>query len=169
MCSLIAVMGLGHAPLLDVATTTLLGLSFGFQLAPMTVVVQNALDIRDTGIGMSCLMFFRLMGGAFVVSLLSAVLIGALNAGALAVPGHEVLGASPGLALFHLDERLLTPALLVAFSETIRQAFSQVFIVAAALSACGLVGAFALKEIPLRGREEPLPPEPAARKPAAAD
>jgi EmrB/QacA subfamily drug resistance transporter len=173
MCGLIAAIGLGRMPAFDIAATTLLGLSFGFQLAPMTVVVQNALDIRDTGIGMSCLMFFRLMGGAFVVSLLAAVLIGALNAGALAVPGHEALGSSPGLALFHLDERSLTPALLSALGQTISSAFTQVFAVAALLSACALVGAVALKEIPLRGRDEPRPQAPPERqrddKPAVAD
>jgi EmrB/QacA subfamily drug resistance transporter len=167
MCGAIALVGLGHMPMFDVVTTTLLGLSFGFQLSPMTVVVQNALDVRDTGIGMSCLMFFRLMGGAFVVSLLSAVLIGALDAGALDVPGHEALGATPGVALFHLDESsgALTPALLLALSHTIRHAFSIVFAVAAGLSVCALVGAFALKEVPLRGREEPR----RDRQPAAAD
>jgi EmrB/QacA subfamily drug resistance transporter len=167
MCVSIALVGLGRISWFDIAATTLLGLSFGFQLSPMTVVVQNALDIRDTGIGMSCLMFFRLMGGAFVVSLLSAVLIGGLDAGAAAVPGHEALGPQPGLALFHLDERsgALTPALLQAFGQTMRAAFATVFWVAAALSACALAGAFALKEVPLRGREAPQP----KRQPAAAD
>ncbi len=167
MCAVIALVGLGRIPAFDVATTTLLGLSFGFQLSPMTVVVQNALDIRDTGIGMSCLMFFRLMGGAFVVALLSAVLITGLDAGALAVPGHEALGPEPGLALFHLDESsgALTPSLLAALGQSMRHAFALVFWVAAGLSLCALVGACALREVPLRGREQPRP----ERQPAAAD
>jgi EmrB/QacA subfamily drug resistance transporter len=167
MCVLIALFGIGQGSLFDVVATTLLGLSFGFQLSPMTVVVQNALDVRDTGIGMSCLMFFRLMGGAFVVALLSAVLIGGLDAGALAVPGHEALGPEPGLALFHLDESTgaLTPELLRTLNQAIRAAFARVFWVAAGLSACALIGAFVLKEVPLRGREEPRP----SRQPAAAD
>ena len=166
LCGVIAAFGIGEGSVFDVAATTVLGLSFGFQLSPITVVAQNALDVRDTGIGMSCLMFFRLMGGAFVVSLLSAVLIGGLDAGALAVPGHEALGASPGLALFHLDTRVaLTPELLRALHETIRHAFSEVFTVASALSACALVGALALKEVPLRGRT----PVRSETKPAAAD
>jgi EmrB/QacA subfamily drug resistance transporter len=167
MCGLIALVGLGRITPFDVAVTTLLGLSFGFQLSPMTVVVQNALDIRDTGIGMSCLMFFRLMGGAFTVALLSAVLIGGLDAGAAAVPGHEALGPQPGLALFHLDESsgALTPGLLQALAQTKRDAFAKVFWVAAGLSGCALVGAFALREVPLRGRDTPQP----KRRPAAAD
>jgi len=83
------------------------------------------------------------------------------------VPGHEVLGAQPGLALFRLDQSsgALSPALLTALNLTIRQAFSHVFMVAAVLSALALIGAFALKEIPLRGGEEPRE----KKKTAAAD
>ena len=122
----------------------------------MTVTVQNALDCRDTGIGMSCMMFFRLMGGAFGVALLSTVLIGPLNAGALAVPGHEVLGDDPGLALFHLDERgaALSPLLLEALSSSIRRAFSHLFLVTAVIASFTVIGALALKEVPLRGSDD---------------
>jgi hypothetical protein len=41
-------------------------------------------------------MFFRLIGGAFGVALLTALLVGELNSGALAIPGHDVLGPTPG-------------------------------------------------------------------------
>ena len=131
-------------------------MSFGFQLSPMTVTVQNALDWRDTGIGMSCMMFFRLMGGAFGVAFLSTVLISQLDAGALAVPGHEALGAHPGLALFHLHEHdgALSPAMLQALSSSIRGAFSHLFLVTAVIAAFTVIGALALKEVPLRGRED---------------
>ena len=124
-------------------------------MAPMTITVQNALDRRDIGVGMSCMMFFRLMGGAFGVALLSTVLISGLNAGALAVPGHEVLGSDPGIALFHLDERSgeLTPALLHALAASIQRAFSHLFIVAAVIAALSTACALGLKEVPLRGRE----------------
>ena len=52
-CLSISYLGLGGAPVVNVAFTGILGMSFGFQLSPMTVTVQNALDWRDTGIGMS--------------------------------------------------------------------------------------------------------------------
>ena len=167
MCGAIAWVGLGQSTPFDVAVTLVLGMSFGFQLSPLTVVVQNALDIRDTGIGMSCLMFFRLMGGAFVVSLLSAVLIASLDAGAASVAGLEALGPHPGLALFQLDERsgVFTPTVRQALGQAIRHAFAVVFGVAAALSGCALVAACALKEVPLRGREAPA----RVKQPAAAD
>jgi EmrB/QacA subfamily drug resistance transporter len=155
-CLAIAYFGLGPSPVLSAALTLILGMSFGFQLSPMTVTVQNALDWRDTGIGMSCMMFFRLMGGAFGVAFLSTVLISQLDAGALAVPGHEALGAHPGLALFHLHERgaALSPLLLQALSSSIRQAFSHLFLVTAVIAAVTVIGALSLKEVPLRGSED---------------
>jgi EmrB/QacA subfamily drug resistance transporter len=154
-CLAIAALGLGRDLGFDLAATGALGLSFGCQLSPMTVTVQNALDWRDTGIGMSCLMFFRLMGGAFGVALLSTVLIAGLDAGALAVPGHEILGPDPGIALFHLDEasRGLPPALLGALASTIAHAFRHMFLIAAAIGAVTVIGAVSLREVPLRGRE----------------
>jgi EmrB/QacA subfamily drug resistance transporter len=158
-CLAIAYLGLGGPPAVSVALTGILGMSFGFQLSPMTVTVQNALDWRDTGIGMSCMMFFRLMGGAFGVAFLSTVLIGQLDAGASAVPGHEMLGSHPGIALFHLHDRggVLPAALLQALASTIRQAFSHLFLVTTAIASLTVIGSLALKEVPLRGGEEARP------------
>jgi hypothetical protein len=155
VCATLAYVGIGRSLSIDLTVTTILGLSFGFQMSPMTITVQNALDRRDIGVGMSCMMFFRLMGGAFGVALLSTVLISGLNAGALAVPGHEVLGPDPGIALFHLDERSgqLTPALLLAFAASIQRAFAHLFLVATGIAALSVICSFSLKEVPLRGRE----------------
>jgi len=162
LCAALAYLGLGHALWIDLAATLFLGVSFGFQMSPMSVTVQNALDRRDTGVGMSVMMFCRLMGGAFGVALLSSVLVSGLNTGALAVPGHEVLGPNPGIALFHLDEHgaQLTPALRHSFAGSIERAFTRLFIVASMIGALSVVSSLGLKEIPLRGREP--------RKPALA-
>jgi hypothetical protein len=116
------------------------------------VPVQNALDLADTGIGLSTVMFFRLIGGAFGVALLTALLVDELNAGALALPGHDVLGPNPGIALLHLDqEDSLASGTLAGLQETVRAAFSHVFLYAAAISAVTTIVSFGLKEIPLRG------------------
>lgn len=150
-CAAIAVAGLGRSALFDTAATIGLGLAFGFQLSPVVVPVQNALALGDTGIGLSVLMFFRLIGGAFGVAFLTALLVGGLDAGALALPGHDVLGADPGMALLHLDQLdNLTPALLAGLARIARAAFSHVFMSAAVISALTTAAAFGLKEIPLR-------------------
>jgi EmrB/QacA subfamily drug resistance transporter len=82
MCLVIAWLGLGHSLVQDTVVTLLLGLSFGCQFSPITITIQNALEPRDGGIGIACMMFFRLMGGAFGVAFLSSLLLGALPAGA---------------------------------------------------------------------------------------
>jgi EmrB/QacA subfamily drug resistance transporter len=153
LCAAIAVFGLGRWWVSDTLLTALLGLSFGFQLPSVVVPVQNALELADAGIGLSVLMFFRLIGGAFGVALLTALLVGDLNAGALAVPGHDVLGANPGIALLHLDQQEnINPALLAGLEHTVRRAFSHVFLYAAVISALTTLASFGFKEIPLRGR-----------------
>ncbi len=153
-CAVLSQRELGSSLLLDVVVTCSLGLSFGGQLSPMTVAIQNALEPRDGGIGVSCMMFFRLMGGAFGVAALSAILIGQVTAGTLALPGHEVLGDQPGLTLLMADRRAtIPPALLPGLTAALRAAFAQVYLVAAAILVLGIVIALMLKELPLRGRE----------------
>jgi EmrB/QacA subfamily drug resistance transporter len=153
VCATIALTGLGRSWALDTLLTAVLGLSFGFQLPTVIVPVQNALDLEDTGIGLSTVMFFRLIGGAFGVALMTALLVGGLNSGALAIPGHDVLGANPGIALLHLDrQESVSPALLAGLEDTVRAAFSHVFLYSAVISALTTAASFGLKEIPLRSR-----------------
>jgi hypothetical protein len=96
-------------------------------------------------------MFSRLIGGAFGVALLTALLVGDLNAGALAVPGHAVLGSNPGVSLLHLDQaEEVNPALLTGLEHAVRTAFSHVFLYAAAISALTTIASLGLREIPLR-------------------
>ena len=150
-CAAIAAMGLGRSWPLDTLVTALLGFSFGSQLPSVMVPVQNALDLADTGIGLSAVMFFRLIGGAFGVALLTALLVSDLNAGALSLPGHDVLGTNPGIALLHLDQQdTVNPALLNDLQHVVRSAFSHVYLWAAAISAFTTAASLGLKEVPLR-------------------
>jgi hypothetical protein len=153
-CGAIAYVGLGHSYLFDVIATGLLGLAWGGQFSPLTIAVQNALHWQDTGIGLSCLMFFRLIGGAFGVAILTSVLIGYLGYGAQAIPGHEALGPNPGLALLHLEEpgNHLAPALVAALAGTITSAFAHLYAVATVILAVSIVPALWLKDVPLRGK-----------------
>ncbi len=133
MCLVIAGLGLGHSLWLDTAVTLAMGLAFGCQFSPMTVTIQNALEPKDGGIGVACMMFFRLMGGAFGVALLSAVLLGRL-------------GAEGGVAVLSQAGGTGQP---VPGAEA---AFAAVFLGAGAIGAVSFALALMLKEIPLRGR-----------------
>ena len=151
LCGVIAVVGLGRSWSLDTLLTAMLGLSFGAQLPSVMVPVQNALDLADTGIGLSVVMFFRLIGGAFGVALLTALLVGGLNAAALSLPGHDVLGANPGIALLHPDQlETISPGLLGGLQHAVRAAFSGVYWWAAGISGVTWLVSLGLKEIPLR-------------------
>jgi hypothetical protein len=152
-CVVLAFVGLGGSPMFDWVATMVLGLAIGGQMSPTTVAIQNALEPRDGGIGVACMMFFRLLGGAFGAAALSALLIGRLTA-TLSAEGSAALGADPGLALFQPDRRAaLPPAALEALTHSLSGAFAQVFAVAAAILTCGAVAAFCLKDLPLRGKD----------------
>ncbi|MBV9584180.1 MAG: MFS transporter [Alphaproteobacteria bacterium] len=152
-CAALGVFGLGHSPALDTALTVGLGLSFGFQLAPVVVPLQNALPLEDTGIGLATAMFFRLIGGALGVALLTALLMAELNAAIAAIPGHQALGADPGLSVLRMElGGTANSAMLGHLIEASRTAFAHVFLYTAAISAVTFIASFGLKEIPLRGR-----------------
>jgi len=122
MCLVIAWVGLGQSLLQDTLVTFVLGLGFGCQFSPITVTIQNAVDPRDGGVAVAAMMFFRLMGGAFGVALLSALLLGHLPAAGTTDPAQAAA------------------------------AFRLVFLAAAGLAGLCLMAAIRLEEIPLRGR-----------------
>jgi EmrB/QacA subfamily drug resistance transporter len=150
-CGALALIGVGRSVVLDTVLTAGLGLSFGFQLAPVIVPVQNALPLEDTGVGLGTVMFFRLIGGAFGVALLTAVLMAELNIAVAAVPGLQALGADPGLALLQMElSGTASPALIAGLAQASHTAFAHVFLYAGAIAALTFLASFGLKEIPLR-------------------
>jgi predicted MFS family arabinose efflux permease len=153
MCAIMALVGIGNSLASDLTITFCLGATLGFQFNPVNVLVQNALSIGDNGIGISSQMFFRLMAAAFGVAVMTSLLISYLSAGALAVPGHELLGPEPGFALLHLDlaHGGLDPDLKAGLAETIRGAFAKIFMIMTVLAALAFLSALRLRDAPLRG------------------
>lgn len=66
-----------------------LGIGFGGLTAPTTMTVQNALAPGDAGVGLSCLIFFRYVGGAFGAALLGGLVV-----------RHGSLAAAPSAGAF---------------------------------------------------------------------
>jgi Na+/melibiose symporter-like transporter len=150
-CGALALIGVGRSVVLDTVLTAGLGLSFGFQLAPVIVPVQNALPLEDTGVGLGTVMFFRLIGGAFGVALLTAVLMAELNIAAAALPGLQALGDDPGLVLLQMElSGTASPALIAGLAQASHTAFAHVFLYAGAIAGLTFLASFGLKEIPLR-------------------
>ena len=151
MCLLIAYAGLGRSTLFDVVCTCLIGLSISCQVNPLNVIVQNGLEIRDIGAGVSGSTFFRSLGGAFGVAAFSTFLISRLAAGAVQVPGYEKLGADPGVGLLRQDAALVfDSAQVAAFTAVRAHAFALVFVLAAATFMVAWVAVVTIKERPLR-------------------
>ncbi len=131
----------------------LCGLGIGLVMPILVVVVQNTVDTRDLGTATASISFFRTMGGSFGVALFSAVLIARLNSLVGAVPGHAVLGASPGVALLHAGAQALDlapPAIRAAVAAAITSAFHDTFLVGAGLALLTFILALVLREVPLR-------------------
>ncbi|HWK43943.1 MAG TPA: MDR family MFS transporter [Stellaceae bacterium] len=133
------------------------GVGIGMVMPVIMVAVQNAVSSRDIGTATSSISFFRSMGGAFGVALFGAVLIAGLDSLLAAVPGHEALGPTPGLALLHAGPDAIsgTPALLrAAVTHAMSIAFRNMFLVAAGISMVALGFALFLKELPLRSSRD---------------
>jgi predicted MFS family arabinose efflux permease len=160
LIGLLLLSGLGPASSLVVTAGCMMltGLGTGMIMPVMLVVVQNAVDHRDMGTATSSISFFRSMGGAFGVALFGAVLIGRLDTLIGGIPGHEILGADPGLALLHAGPDAISgspAALRAAVSTAVTIAFRDMFHVAAGIAALALVSIWFLKELPLRSGRAP--------------
>jgi len=148
VCLLIAYEGFGPSIMFDVICTILLGAGLGWQINPLLVIVQNGLEIRDIGTGVSGMTFFRSLAGAFGVAMFSTFLIASMGAGAMRVPGHEKLGDNPGIGLLRSNIASLFGAdQQAAFQRVLENAFSSVFVLSAALC---LITAVVVLIIPAR-------------------
>lgn len=164
--ALFSTMDASTPHLLSGSYMILLGVGIGSTMPVMVVAVQNAVELRDLGVGSSMVNFFRSMGGSFGVALLGTVLLSQLDARISSVPGHERLGPHPALDLLHGNASGIaklpaaTQALLVS---TVEHSFHVLFLVALGISLLSVVAAFYLKDLPLRttAATMPVPVRPA--------
>jgi len=131
----------------------LAGLGGGFAGPVMMVAVQNSIDVRDLGTSTASISFFRYLGGAFGVALMSAVLIAQMNVLLGAMPGLSSLGAEPGLAIIRggtAGLQQIPAALQGPADRAVGTAFHWAFGTAALIAFIALVIAFFLREAPLK-------------------
>jgi hypothetical protein len=150
-CAAMAYFGLGRMLVFDCICLLALGSAIGCQINPLLVIVQNGLEIRDIGAGVSGMTFFRSLAGAFGVAEGLTFLIGRLSTGAAAVPGHEVLGPDPGIGLMRPAlAGSFSPAQNTAFDLVREQAFASAFLLAGAVFLLTIAIVLTIKERPLR-------------------
>lgn len=150
---------------IDVATTktqlalfmAALGLGMGFLMQTTMLIAQNSVEQKDLGVASSTATFFRSIGGSFGVSLFGTIFVrsweddlgrqlGEANAKAMLAGGGQV---DPS-ALAKLPDALRLPVL-----HSIATALAEVFVWAIPFAAVVAALAWFIKEIPLRGHNEP--------------
>ncbi|MSO66053.1 MAG: MFS transporter [Alphaproteobacteria bacterium] len=129
------------------------GFGMGLVGPIVMVAVQNSVDLGDLGTATASVTFFRSLGGALGVALLSAILVARLDTVLAAVPGHEAMGADPALAVLQAGSgasALLPAVLRQPITEALAGAFQTVFVVASVIAFLTLVTMLFLKELPLK-------------------
>ncbi len=137
------------------------GLGMGLLFQVTMLVAQNSVEIKDIGSATATATFVRSIGGSVGVSVL-----GALYANRLASGLEGRLGAANPLG----DGRELSPeavrsmpgGVIDAFSHALTEGIDAVFTWAAVICVVGVVLAFFIRHVPLRGFDLPAAPAPAA-------
>ena len=107
----------------------LLGVAMGPMYPTSTIVMQNAVKLHQLGIATGALNFFRLLGGAIIVAVFGAIVLGSAG-------GHGGVADLEKLAVRHAD---FAPA------------FRLVFVAAGIFLAIALACLLTLEERPLHG------------------
>ncbi len=140
-----------------------LGLGMGLLMQLVSLISQNAVELRDVGVASSARMFFQQIGGSLGVAAFGALFAHKLNS----------YVSSVGASGFRTQGGNFDPAQVASFPPAQREVIfhaiahgvQSVFVFG--IPAAGLIFVFALfiKEIPLRGRvpadqDKPAAPEP---------
>ena len=111
--------------------TGLLGTGLGTMYPMTTIIIQNVVPVHQLGTATGTLNFFRILGGAIIVAVFGAIVLGGAD------PGHMRLDHGAGA---------------VRNAADLAVAFRWVFIAAAGFLAAGLVALLMVEERELRGR-----------------
>ena len=106
-------------------------------------MIQNAVPPHQFGIATGTTSFFRQLGGAIIVAVFGAIVLGGIDAGTGGLTPDKLAGAGRAAADF-------------------AGLFRWVFIAAAAFIAVALVALAAIEEQPLRGPDTALPRAPSS-------
>ena len=133
------------------------GIGLGLFMQVLTLVVQNAVPMRELGVATSSVTFFRSMGGAIGASALGAVLTAGIIAelprylppAALAVGGNKVgtlIGSPAQLDALKRTHPVLHEGIIQAYSHAI----DRLFVVAVPVSLLSVIVALFINQVRLR-------------------
>jgi EmrB/QacA subfamily drug resistance transporter len=126
-----------------------LGAGIGLCMQVLTLIVQNTASYEDLGVATSGVTFFRTLGGSFGASVFGSLYANFLSERLPAATARA--GVSPSALAtpeaLHRLPRAQTAPIVHAYATSLQH----VFIWAVPVAAIGLVTAFFLREVPLRG------------------
>ena len=142
----------------------LIGMGLGFSMQTIVIALQNAVDFKDLGVATSANTFFRSIGSTIGVALFGTVYANRLGTylpemiNDLKATNPAALAGATPQAFEDLKNnsaviKTFTPELQSGVYDSFVHAFHDVFIVAAPVTALGLILALFLRETPLRSNE----------------
>jgi EmrB/QacA subfamily drug resistance transporter len=165
-----------HTSLLIVGVDILIfGAGLGLFMQVLTLVVQNAVPMKQMGVATSSVTFFRSMGGAIGASALGAVLTARI---AYELPRHvpavDLAGAGDKVTQLVQSPATLNklkhtnPALHEGIIQAYSHAIDRLFLVAVPVSILAVIAALFIRQVQLRASNDSGAP-PAERTPAPID
>jgi EmrB/QacA subfamily drug resistance transporter len=158
-----------HTSLVIVGLDVLVfGAGLGLFIQVLTLVVQNAVPMREMGVATSSVTFFRSMGGAIGASALGAVLTARIAAefkvflppSVLAGGGDKVAQLVQSPSVVDALKRT-NPALHEGIIQAYSHGIDRLFLVAIPVSVLSVIAALFIRQVNLRG-SAPTPPAAAA-------
>ncbi|GIH26548.1 MFS transporter [Acrocarpospora phusangensis] len=135
-----------------------LGLGMGFLMQTTMLIAQNSVEQKDLGVASSASTFFRSIGGSFGVALFGAIFNNHLTSSLTEKFGAEAGEmVSSGGQMSPAALAQLPASVKTGFMESLAGAISGVFGWAILFAVVVPVLAVFIKEIPLRGGNEPTP------------
>lgn len=136
----------------------LLGLGMGATLPVLTVATQNAVEMRDLGAGTAAVNFFRSLGGTIGVAAFGALLTSRLASNL--ADRIDLASLPAGLDVDSLTQspasiKALPTELRAPVVDSLNDAVTSVFLVAAPVMAVAVVVAWFLRGLPLRTTHGP--------------
>ncbi|MCS6762978.1 MAG: MFS transporter [Candidatus Protistobacter heckmanni] len=132
------------------------GFGIGLQFPVALVSIQNSVSPDKLGSATAANAFFRSLGGAISIAVVSSVLLSSLHK---AVPGVNIQGGEMMREVIGGSMAHASSAQMLALREAAGGAFSIVFLLLASMTVISLAAVYAQPETVLRGRLEPQPVE----------
>lgn len=135
-----------------------LGTGMGFLMQTTMLIAQNSVQQRDIGVASSTATFFRSIGGSFGVALFGTIFVRSMRDQIASGPLGPAAAAQLTSAGGQVDPRdlpLLPEPVKAALFDGIATGLGTVFLVAVPFAILVAILGLFIKEVPLRGHDEP--------------